>query len=101
VLAQTPRHRRRQARGGPRRVVTQLGEQERTGAKGALSRTWFQAALGQQRGLLVDDQPRHRSRNPENVCGADNLVASDDLGQLFVRQPEQAEQFLVPRGRVQ
>ena len=30
----------------------------------------LQAALGQQRRLLVDDQPGHRKRRPEDVCAA-------------------------------
>ena len=60
-----------------------------------------QAAFGQQRGLLVDDQPGHGHRRPENVCAADDLVAADDLGQRLAGQAEQVEQLVVPLDRVQ
>ena len=43
-------------------VAAELGEQECAGAERALGHAGLQAALGQQRGLLVDDQPGDRDR---------------------------------------
>ena len=51
-------------------VAAELGQQERAGAEGALGRAGRQAAFGEQRGLLVDDQPgdRDRRRRKRRCC---------------------------------
>ena len=91
-----PRHRGGQAVAGARCRVTGVRQQEGPGAVRALGRAGRPAALAQQRGLLVDDQPAQRQRAPEGGRLADDLVARGQSRQGLPRQAEQCAQPLVP-----
>ena len=101
LVADLPGDRGGQAGAGAGRGGAGVGQQERPGAEGAFGLSGPQAALADQRGLLVDDQPTDGRGAAERGRRADHRVAGHDRRQVFVGQPEQAEQLVVPCGGVQ
>ena len=94
AAAHAPRHRGGQTVVEAGRGLAHVDHDEGARAVGALALAALQAPLGEQRGLLVDDQAADRDRDlTEHGGRAHHLVAVDDPGQLLV----QAEDLLQAR----
>ena len=101
VRAELPGHRHRQAGGGDERPPAGVGQQEGARPVGALRISGLQAALPDQRCLLIDTQPAHRDGSPERIGPPDLLRTTHDLGEMFALQTEGRAGLLGPGAPLQ
>ena len=101
LAPRTPGDGCRKPGGRPLGRLAGVREQERAGAERALRLSRLEAVLGEERGLLVDDEPADRDATSERGRLADDLVAGDDPRHPLVGEPEVVEQLLIPLSRVE
>ncbi len=90
-----------QARGAAPGGAAGVGEEERTGAVGALGGAGFGHALGQQGGLLVDGEAGEREFGTEGPGGADVDGVVHDVREAFTGEAVQLQGAGRPGGAVE